>query len=47
MQVHSHLLVPGSYVEAEVPNVLTNGLGEYYQANPNDSDLGNVSMEHG
>ena len=41
-----HHLVPGSYVEAKVPNILTNGLGVCYQANP-DIDLGNVNTELG
>ena len=43
---HCHHSVPGSYVEAKVPNILTNGLGVCYQANP-DIDLGNANTELG
>ena len=44
---HCHCSVPGSQVEAQVSNVLVDGLGECYQAYPEDIDLGNASMELG
>ena len=39
---HCHHSVPGSLVEAQVLNVLSDGLGEWYQANHKEFDQGDV-----
>ncbi|KAF8314839.1 uncharacterized protein EI90DRAFT_2947721 [Cantharellus anzutake] len=44
---HCHSLVPGSHVEAEVPDILNDGLAEYYQVNSEEVDLEKGDTELG